>query len=396
MTKPKISIPLIALMMSFLALSIDAVLPALGIIGDYFNVTNPNDNQQLITAMFLGFALGQFIYGPISDSIGRKPTIYIGFVFFFIGSLLCIYTNNLSVMIFGRILQGFGLSSNRIVCMAIIRDVYEGNQMAKIMSFIMTIFIIVPTLAPSLGQLLLYFGTWKIIFISILVLTTLVTFLFHVKQIETLVPEKRQPFSLSKIKNAMVMILKNRQALYYTIISGFVLGSFLTYINLSQQIFQVQYLKVKTFPYFFAAIAISLGVASFLNGKFVERFGMFAIVKNAMIGVIGISSLSLIYLTTVGEPSFTLFLTFLIPLMFCVGLLFGNLNSIAMEPLGKIAGTGASVIGSLSTLISLPIAYYMGNLYTNSVHPLFLGFFIFSIISFLIILWLTKNIQNKV
>ena len=159
--------------MSFVAFSIDAILPALGVIGDSFNILDPNENQNIITSIFLGLAMGQLIYGPIADSVGRKPTIYIGFSFFLIGSLICIFSTDMSSMLVGRVLQGFGLSANRIACVAIIRDVFGGNEMAKVMSFIMTVFIIVPTLAPSLGHALMYQGEfykgrWQNVFVFLL------------------------------------------------------------------------------------------------------------------------------------------------------------------------------------------------------------------------------------
>lgn len=366
-------------MMSFVAFSIDAVLPALGIIGADLHVLNPNDNQQIITSMFLGLAIGQIIYGPISDSIGRKPTIYIGFFFFLIGSFLCIYANNLTLMSIGRILQGFGLSANRIVCIAIIRDVFKGDKMAKVMSLIFTVFIIVPTIAPALGQFLLNIGGWKMIFVGILFFTTSVTIWFTIKQPETLIPEHRNSFSLRNTLKAIFEIFKNTQAITYTLVSGLVFAAFMTYLNLSQQIFQIQYQKTESFPYYFALIALSIGLATFLNGRIVERFGMFKIVNASLLGAVLFSGVSTLYLLFIGEPSFLIFILLLIPIMFCIGLLFGNLNSIAMEPLGHIAGLGASVIGSISTLMAVPIATYIGSMYSNSTKPLFIGFLVLSI-----------------
>ena len=385
MNQTKISIPLIALMMSFVAFSIDAVLPALGIIGADLHVLNPNDNQLIITSMFIGLGIGQIIYGPISDSIGRKPTIYIGFFFFLVGSFLCLYADDIAMMSIGRVLQGFGLSANRIVCIAMIRDVFKSNEMAKVMSFIFTVFIIVPTIAPALGQFLLNMGGWKMIFIGIFLFTTVVTFWFTIKQSETLPSEHRSLFSLRNTFKAIFEIFKNKQAITYTLVSGLVFASFMTYLNLSQQIFQIQYQKTETFPYYFALIALSIGLATFLNGRIVERFGMFNIVNFSLLGSILFSGLSTLYLLFTGEPSFIIFILFLIPIMFCIGLLFGNLNSIAMEPLGHIAGVGASVIGSLSTFMAVPLATYIGSMYSNSTAPLFIGFFALSMASMMLL-----------
>lgn len=395
MNQTKLSIPLLALMMSFVAFSIDAILPALGLIGTDLNVINPNDNQQIITSIFLGLAIGQLLYGPLSDSIGRKKTIFIGFGFFFLGSILCLMADNMSLMYFGRVLQGFGLSANRIVCIALIRDVYKSEEMAKVMSFIMTVFIIVPTLAPTLGQVILNFSTWKMIFISLLVFTTIVTAWFAIKQEETLTEDKRKTFSFKRTKNAVVEIFSNKQSFNYMIISGLIFAAFMTYLNMSQQIFQDLYGKTQSFPYYFALIALSIGLASFLNGRLVEKFGMVKIVKMSLYAVISLSGLFVLYIQNFGNPSFVVFITCLIPIMFSVGFLFGNLNSIAMEPLGHIAGTGASVIGSVSTFISVPISAYIGSLYQDSVLPLIVSFLVLGIFSIFIIFWMDYQRTKK-
>lgn len=395
MNQPKLSIPLLALMMSFVAFSIDAVLPALGLIGNDLNVLNPNDNQQIVTSIFLGLAFGQLLYGPLSDSIGRKKTIFIGYAFFLIGSVLCLMAKDMTTMFTGRALQGFGLSANRIVCIALIRDVYKSEEMAKVMSFIMTVFIIVPTLAPSLGQVILYFSTWQMIFISLLLFTTIVTVWFAIKQEETLTEEKRQKFSFQRTSKAVVEIVKNKQSFNYTLISGLIFAAFMTYLNMSQQIFQDLYGKTETFPYYFAIIALSVGLASFLNGRMVEKYGMFKIVKTSLYAVISLSGLFLLYINNFGNPPFVVFMVCLIPIMFSVGFLFGNLNSIAMEPLGHIAGTGASLIGAVSTFISVPISAYVGSLYQDSIQPLIAAFLILSIFSIFIIFWMDYQRTKK-
>lgn len=395
MNQQKLSIPLLALMMSFVAFSIDAVLPAQGLIGRDLNVLHANDSQQIITSIFLGLALGQLIYGPLSDSIGRKTTIYIGFVFFLIGSILCLLANDMTLMYSGRVLQGFGLSANRIVCIALIRDVYKSEEMAKVMSFIMTVFIIVPTLAPTLGQAILYVSNWQMIFISLLVFTSAVTVWFALRQKETLTKEKRQTFSFNRTYNAVVEIFSTKQSFNYTIISGLIFAAFMTYLSMSPQIFQDLYGKTETFPYYFALIALSIGLASFLNGRLVERYGMIKIVKTSLYAVITLSGLFVIYINSFGNPPFVAFLIGLIPIMFSVGFLFGNLNSIAMEPLGHIAGTGASVIGSVSTFISVPISYYVGSLYKDSIMPLIASFLILGIFSIFIIFWMDYQRTKK-
>jgi len=186
---------LMACLMSIVALSIDTILPALKPIGSAVGTTNANENQLLITMIFLGLGFGQLIFGPISDSFGRKPVVYIGFLVFMLASFLCIAASNIEVMVIGRILQGIGLSASRSISIAMIRDRFEGDYMAKIMSFVVTIFILVPIIAPTLGKFLLDNYGWESIFYSQLIFGILVLIWFWKRQPETLPEAYKKKFS---------------------------------------------------------------------------------------------------------------------------------------------------------------------------------------------------------
>ena len=231
-------ISLTAVMMSLVALSVDTMLPALSEIGRDLGVIDNNSSQLIISLFFLGMASGQLLYGPVSDSTGRKSAIYLGYGLFIAGCLLSLFAITLNVMLAGRFLQGFGTAAPRIVAMAIVRDRYEGSAMARVMSFVMTVFIIVPIIAPALGQVMLFLAGWRAIFALFLILALLSLVWFFIRQPETLSKEKRVPFSFTRIRSTVMIIFGNRSAMGYTVTAGLVFGFFLGYLNSAQQIFQ--------------------------------------------------------------------------------------------------------------------------------------------------------------
>ena len=264
--------------MSIVAMSIDALLPALESIGISIGIQDTTDNQLLVTMIFLGLGFGQLIFGPISDSLGRKPVIYMGFTLFVIASFICVTATNLETMIVGRILQGIGLSAPRTISIAMVRDSFSGDYMAKIMSFIVVIFILVPVVAPAIGKLILDAYGWKAIFNSQLIIGVVIMIWLWKRQPETLAVEKRTKFRLNLFLDGSIEFIKHKQAVVFTLVSGFITGSFMVYLSASQHIFQDQYYLKEEFPYIFAGLAIAVGFATFLNGTFVMRFGMYKLV----------------------------------------------------------------------------------------------------------------------
>ena len=382
------SVALIAMMMSLAALSIDAVLPALPVIGNELGVQHQNSNQLIISLLFLGMSAGQLIYGPLSDATGRKPAIYTGFVIFISGTLFSLFASCFTMMLIGRTLQGLGAASTRIVSIAIVRDQYEGRKMARVMSFIMTLFILIPILAPALGQFMLTISGWRSIFGMFLFLSFFSLVWFSLRLPETLSKEKRIPFTFSRIVSAVREVLSIRPALAYTIISGLVFGSFLGYLNSSQQILQIQYGLGERFPLYFGILALAFGAATLMNSKLVMLFSMHELVLRAMQALAALSAFFLaVAITLNGHPPLWSFMLYLMPLFFAIGILFGNLNALAMEPLGHIAGIGASTIGSISTFTALAIGTAIGQSYNGTILPLVSGFLLLSIFSLGVMGW---------
>ena len=367
------------------------MLPALPQIASDLGVVNPNDRQLVISVILLGSAFGQLFFGPLSDKTGRKPAIFAGFVTYMAGSLVSLFSMTFPLMLAGRILQGIGLSAPRAVALALVRDRYEGRKMARIMSFSMMVFILVPMIAPTLGQAILMFAGWRNIFASFVIFAVIIMIWFGVRIPETLAPEKRIHFSLKQIADSYLEILHNRPSLLYTLTAGLIYGYFLGYINSSQQILQEQYGLGEAFPRYFAMIALSMGLAYLFNSQLVMRYGMIALVRTSSRIIFGLAAaFSGISIVFAGHPPFWTFMAFLMVSFFCTGMIFGNINALAMQPISRLAGAGAAVVGSLSTLISMLLGMTIGRIYNGTILPLVFSMVILSGASIFLIQWASR------
>ena len=383
---------LVSMMMSLMALSIDAMLPALSQIGSDLNVQNPNERQLVVSTIFIGVAVGQLFFGPLSDKTGRKPAMYIGYSLYICGSLVSAFAYNFPMMLLGRLLQGIGISAPRAVLLALVRDLYEGRLMARMMSFVSTVILLIPMIAPTLGQAILIHAGWRSIFFSFILMALITLTWFALRMPETLASEKQKPFSLKRIVDTTIEIIKIRPAFGYTISIGLISGAFLGYLNSAQQLFQEHYALGEKFPLYFALIALSIGLATFLNARIVKRFGMRFLVWWSLTIIVGLSTVTLgIALIMSGQLPLWFLMTYLMSTFFCVGILFGNQNALAMEPLGHLAGIGAAVIGSLSTLISIPLGTLIGQSYNGTVVPLIVGIAVLSGLSIGVVRWTKTN-----
>jgi len=384
---------IMASLMSLASLSIDALLPGLNEIANTIGISDAKNNQLLITMIFLGTGFGQLISGPLSDSLGRKLVVYIGYSVFALASLLCIYATSMEMMILGRILQGIGLSAPKTISMAMVRDRFVGDYMARIMSFVTVIFILAPVIAPSFGKLMLDSFGWQSIFTSQVIFGFFVVIWLWQRQPETLVADKRKKMKLSLFTEGIKEFVKHKQTVVFTFVSGFTTAAFMVYLSSSQHIFQEQYNLVEEFPYIFSGIAIVIGLATFLNGTFVIRFGM---LKLASTFTLALTLISLAYVFLYyGEPnpSISILLVFFVMMIFCVGFMFGNINALAMQPIGHIAGIGAAIFGFVATIIAVPLATFIGRFIELTAIPLFVGFAICGALSLLLIQYF--KLSNK-
>lgn len=384
-------VALMASLMAMVALTIDALLPALTAIGDSLNFQHPNDGQLLITMIFLGLGIGQLVFGPLSDTYGRKKMIYAGLFLFLIASLICVFAVSLKVMILGRILQGIALSAPRTISVSIIRDSYEGNYMAKIMSFVTVIFIIVPTIAPALGKVIADIYNWQAIFYAQLLFAVGIGCWFAIRQPETLAIQNRLPFTATVFSNGIKEVFRYPQTVACTAISALITGSFMVYLSASQQVFQLQYGLVEEFPYIFASLALTVGGATFINGQLVMKFGMEGLLKWALRGFTLTSVLYIIIFYGSDNPPITYLLAFFGVQFFFLGFIFGNLRALMMQPIGHIAGIGAAITGFLATVISVPLGTFIGSFVSTTALPMFIGFACCGITS-LVIFYLLRRL----
>ncbi|MDW5288568.1 multidrug effflux MFS transporter [Formosa sp. PL04] len=388
-------IALMASLMSIVALSIDALLPAIPEIGFAIGNQNSTDLQLLITMIFLGFGVGQLILGPLSDSFGRKPIMYIGFVIFIFASFICVFSTSLESMLVGRILQGIGLSAPRTICISIIRDSHKGDYMARMMSFVTAFFILVPVIAPALGLFILNHFDWQTIFYTQVFFAILVSFWFWKRQAETLNPDFKIPFNKHVYVNGFKELIRYKEAMAFTVVSGFITGAFMVYLSSSQHIFEDQYGIGDKFPYIFAGLATSIGISTLLNGTLVVRIGMRRLAFMSLCLFCLISTSYVLLFWNKPNPSLFVLIPFLVGLFFALGFLFGNLRAIAMEPIGHIAGIGAAITGFISTLVAIPIATLIGKFMTDTALPLFVGFSICGSLSLITFILMKRHILYR-
>ena len=393
-TSNKEFIFLMALLMSLVALTIDVMLPALDQIGASLDVLDPNDNQLVISTIFLGMAFGLMLYGPVSDSFGRKNAIYLGIAIFLIGDLISLYSSNFTFMLIGRLCQGFGAAACRVVTLAMIRDKFSGKEMGRVMSLIMVFFILVPAVAPTLGQAILLFADWRGIFWLLFVAgLTGILWLFF-RQPETLTKEKRLKFSCSIIIAGIKETLTNQVARFYMFAAGIIFGSFIGYLSSAQQILQIQYALGEMFPLYFGALALAIGLSSLVNSSLVMRFRMESLCFAAL-GFLSFSSILFFFYAQgiTGQPPLFVLMGYLAVTFFCFGILFGNLNTLAIQPLGHIAGVATSVISSIQTLVSVAVGSIIGQTYNGTVLPMVFGFLVCGLSALGILFYVRKCVQ---
>lgn len=374
---------LMALLMSIVAISIDALLPALGVLGRELGVTHPNQVQLVIGCIFAGMAIGQLVAGPLSDALGRKPVLYGGILLYLSGSLFCYLSDSFHLLLAGRLIQGLGVAGPYVTAVSVVRDKYSGRDMARVMSLIMLIFILVPAIAPSLGQAVMHIANWRAIFLLYIGYSILIGVWITLRLEETLPPAHRIAFALPAFVHGFRKVVSNRTSMLYMVCMGLCFGSFIGYLGASQQIFQDQFHTGDAFSLYFGGLALVLGVASLLNSRFVARLGMRYICLRAMAAIIIASALflALHYITAITLP---MFVAYVAVLFFAFGLMFGNLNAIAMEPMGDVAGMASAIIGAVSSVLSLTLGTLIGQLYNNTLIPITCGFLVLGMISWLL------------
>ena len=365
-------IAMLAFLFATIAFSIDAMLPALPEIGAALTPDNINRAQLILTSFVAGMGLGTLFAGPISDAIGRKLTITLGFGLYTVAALAAIAAQSLEMLLLARFIQGIGAAAPRIVGVALVRDLYEGREMARITSFVMMIFIIVPALAPSIGAGIIAFSDWHGVFLAFAAFAIIGALWLNIRQPETLPAESRRPLKLSVLAASAREVLSDRQVMLATVILTLGFGQMFALLSSAQQLFGETYGRGENFPLWFAAMALLSGTATILNARFVMRFGMRRIAGWAYQMQTVVSAIMLVLLLTGALPpslQFPAFFFWATSVFFMAGVTFGNLNALALQRMGHIAGMAASVVAAISTLAAVLIAAPVGLLYDGTALP---------------------------
>ncbi|NTH16744.1 multidrug effflux MFS transporter [Agrobacterium rhizogenes] len=383
-------IAIMASLMAINAISIDIMLPGLQQIGENLGVVDENRRQFVITAYLIGMGAAQLLFGPLSDRFGRKVPLLSGLAIYALSALAIVFVPSFSALLMLRFVQGIGAAATRVIAISVVRDIYGGRQMAEIMSLVMMIFMIVPVIAPSIGQLILLFAEWHMIFAVIGLYALIVAAVVSAKLPETLPKKSRRPLGVASIFQAFRIVLTNRIALCYTLSSSFVFGSLFGFVNSSQQILVGIYGLGVWFPLVFAAFAILMAASSFMNSALVSRFGMRRLSHAALICFTTVS-LVWVIASLSGFLPLWLFALFYGLAILQFGFISANFNAMAMEPLGHVAGTASSVLGFTQIIVGGVIGALIGQAFNGTVTPLAIGFLTVAIIGIIFVLIAEKG-----
>src|ERR1700686_2498035 len=380
----------IASIMALNPLAMDMMLPALPNIASAFDITIANEPQAVLSTFLIGFGFGQFIMGPLSDHFGRRPVLIDGMALYCIASVLAITASSFETLLLARVLQGLGTSATRVIATSIVRDCYAGRRMASVMSLAMMVFIAVPVIAPSLGQAVLLLTQWRGIFIVLMLYGALALIWSALRMPETLPMSERKSLAIGNVLGAFRQTVTNRQTLGYALAAGGVQGTLFAFVFSSQQVFTGIYKLGHYFPLAFAAIAIGIAIAGFLNARFVGRLGMRVISHGALVGFVAVAGIMLVAAKTQMLP-LPLFIVLAALMMFVFGLIFSNFTALAMEPQGHIAGTASSLYGSITTLLGIAIGVMIGQDYDGTLLPFATGFFLCTLAALAVVLVVEKG-----
>ncbi len=365
-------VALTAMLMALNALAIDIMLPALPQMGADFAVREENDRQMIIISYMLGFGVSQLFYGPLTDRFGRRSVLFISLACYTVAAIMCVFAPTFELLIAARVFMGASAGGSRVIAVSAARDLYVGRQMAKVMSLVMIVFMSAPIVAPFFGQLMLKVMSWHGIF-WLLAIFGMVMFLWVlVRMPETLPLDRRVPLNIPTMLRNYGKVIRTREALGYTIASGFLFGGMMSYISSSEQLYHEVYDTGDWFALWFAGAAVAMSISNLINSRLVEKLGMRRISHAALIGFVVVSVIHAL-IALQGPVPFPIFYTLLLLAFFMIGFQGPNYNAIAMEPLGALAGSGAALIGFASSFVSACIGGLVARQFDGTITPIFLG-----------------------
>jgi DHA1 family bicyclomycin/chloramphenicol resistance-like MFS transporter len=375
------------MMFATIAFSIDSMLPALPEIAQELTPDATNLAQLVLTSFVFGMGAGTLVTGPLSDAFGRKVVIYWGAALYVIGAVMAYFAPTLELVLAARAIQGLGAAGPRIASMALVRDLYSGRQMARIMSFAMLVFMIFPAVAPMIGAGIIALAGWRSIFLAFVLFSAVSIGWIGIRQPETLPPAKRRPLKAATLWAGMKEVLGHRQVMLSTLIQIMIFGVLFATISSVQQVFDITYGRGEHFHFWFAGIAVFAALPPLVNASLVVRLGMRPLVRRALMGQIVVSILAGLVFLTMGTDApwtFWVFLVWTAGQFAATGFTIGNLNALALEPMGHIAGMTSSVMGAVATVGGAVIGAVIGQLFNGTPTPLVLSVLICAAASFAI------------
>lgn len=386
-------IALIAMMFSTIAFSVDSMLAAFPQIESELNV--PGQAYLMITMFMGGLAFGTLIAGPISDAFGRKRTLYVGCGLYVISGLVAWQSTDFNVILAARVVQGFAAAAPRVVSLAVVRDLYQGRQMAQIVSFAMILFAIVPTLAPAMGDALQSVFGWRSIMLAFVLFAVITIVWVAIRLPESLALEDRVPLNFAHLVTSSKEVLRNRTVRLSIGVQCVAFALIFSLISMVQPIYDQTFGRGETFAYWFGAIALVSALStSIANSMLVIRFGMRRLVTLAMVGQVFCAAFTFVVLKWAPHYAFNAFVFWQFMMIWLTGMSIGNLNAIALEPMGHIAGFTASVSGAISTLAAAIIASFVGSQFNGTPFPLIMTCSLLALAG-LLMMWRMNNIENR-
>ena len=383
-------IAIVASLMALNALAIDIMLPAFPNIQAGLGIVDANRVQFVLLSYIIGFGGAQLVFGPVSDRFGRRAPLFFGIGLYAICAIAGALAPSFEFLLIARLLQGIGAAATRVIAISVVRDTHSGRGMAATMSLVMMVFMVVPVFAPMMGQVIILAGNWHLIFIFMALVSLIVGLWAMLRLPETLEREDRRPLTVKSIAEAFAIVLSNRVSMFYTLATSFYFGSLFAFLNVAQPIYVGIYDLGAYFPIAFAAVAVVMAGSSFLNSRLVGHFGQRRLSHGALIAYFGLSLL-LAGLTAIGPIPFWLFFGISMLMMPLFGFVGSNFNSIAMEPLGAIAGTASSTLGFAQTVGGGIVGALIGQAYDGSIFPLAAGYAIVSAVALVMVLIAEKG-----
>lgn len=362
---------MVAAIMACQALAVDAMLPALPTIGRALAVSDENHMQWVVTAYMAGLGAGQLCWGMIADRIGRRPVLLTGLALYVVAALLAGLADSFAALLTWRFIHGLAAAS-AVIARSMIRDLFSGRQMARVMSLTFIVFMLVPMIAPSLGQLMLYVASWRFLFIVFSVFAAVVWLWLLLRLPETLHPEYRMTLTVEHILGAGKRVLSDRASLWYTFAMTLSFGSMLAYVGMVQQIFEDVLQRPALMPTMFALCAGAMAVGSFANAKIVERIGMRTVSQGGLLAFITVNAVHVMVAAS-GHENLWSFVLLQALNMSCIGFMAANFGTMAMESMGEVAGIAASVQGFISTVGGALIGAWIGDHFNGTTLPLTAG-----------------------